>query len=1219
VSRGDDESLFAFRTNMVVTASAGTGKTFRLVTLYALLTLGLTSKGTDRDDEAAPPVAPSRIAATTFSRAAAAEIRERVQRVLAGVANGSDDAKILPYLQVLEARARRTRSPSIDSPLMRERARAALADLPQALIDTLHGLAGRIVRASALDLGIAASFRVLDEDGARRSVDLATEEVLSATLARGERAPMDLLDAGSGLALTRRRVAELLDRADEEGLAIDELSCADFAEAARGSMARLRDLCDALVADRSRTLAEPAAFAGNAARRWLDAGPGSLSEAELAEAFVPLFERRSTVRPSAAEGAFFAFRESVKGETNAARARRLAAFVAVSPELGPRTHAMKELLAEIAERRAVERRASGALGFGDLLRTARDALRDEPAVAKVARALFDVLLVDEFQDTSGVQRDLVYLLRETAAKGARRTPGTLPAAADLEPSGLLVVGDRKQSIYGFRGADVTVFARVCAELAGREASEALRLGSEFEAPGAPNAAWVALFENRRSDRRILDFVNWFASEDFDGSSGYPFDIWYAESEHLVAADGLAVDGGAGAGGPRVVVVDDRGEESEEFPPLVRGASPPLREALVAAGVVDRAVRDRAFGELRFGDVAILARRRATLPLVEMALARLDIPYVVAGRGLFETREVRDVFAALRLVLDPFDRHALATVLRGPAVGLSDEALLLLSEPGRGLSPPDTWFGARKDATAQVPDDERERLRRFAARFRDLRRIGLGLGPASAIRYAVEKLDLDRVIAALPHAAQHLGNLERLVEIAARRGGTLTEFVRWLDQQIADQTDESEAASLHDAENAVTLTTIHASKGLEFRAVVLVDAGAAVRATPLSLALLPSRSGSAPRLVARHVHERGGSLYTPEATLFAKENLARELAERRRLTYVAMTRAKDHLFLVVPPLAANGSAAATMRRLLPGLDAATGAVVEGPLPSLLRPTRSPAPLAVAPGAERAPEPRSPLARGPLGISTTPLATFEQCPRRYRLVHELSVEPPPFAGPLAREMAPHARDELRALGTAAHRLLERWPLARWGEPAALTEVVARLVAEASSGADSEHAQLVAENIAAFLAGPYAARVRSEGRAVLREERFVLPVESESGVLALRGTIDLFVSWPDGSADILDYKSSWRSEPGSHDFQLHAYALAARRRYGARSVRVAAMNLVRTAAPVFTHLGEAELQAFERRLVDLRASFAHARTSGHFAGIDRPACELLRCGFISACHAL
>jgi ATP-dependent helicase/nuclease subunit A len=407
-------------------------------------------------------------------------------------------------------------------------------------------------------------------------------------------------------------------------------------------------------------------------------------------------------------------------------------------------------------------------------------------------------------------------------------------------------------------------------------------------------------------------------------------------------------------------------------------------------------------------------------------------------------------------------------------------------------------------------------------------------------------------------------------------------------------------------------TIHASKGLEFGAVVLVDTGAAVRASPLSLALVPPRPGRPARLAARHVHERGGSLYTPEAVLLGKENLARELAERRRLTYVAMTRAKNHLFLVLPPVAANGSAAATMRRLLPTLGSVAGATVEGPLPSLLRPSRTAPAFASAPEAAH-PHDVPPALHGPLGISTTPLATFEQCPRRYRLVHELAVEPPPFAGSSMLDVAPAAREDRRALGTAAHRLLERWPLARWGAPTSRSEVAERLAAE--SPADNHERHEVAGHIADFLAGSYAARVRTLARTVLREQRFVLPLDSAGGVLELRGTIDLLVLWPDGSGDVLDYKSSWR--PGSYEFQLRAYALAALRRHGARSVRVGALNLVRTAEPALTELGDAELSAFERRLHELRARFASARTAGHFAGVERPTCETLRCGFVSACH--
>ncbi|MET0593148.1 MAG: UvrD-helicase domain-containing protein, partial [Polyangiaceae bacterium] len=627
----EDAALYSFRTNLVVTASAGTGKTFRLVSLYALLTLGLTSKGQTDDEHAASPVLPSRIAATTFSRAAAAEIRERVERVLGAVARGENDGAMRPYLGVLAARAEQTRSPAIGSSMMRDRARAALGELPHALIDTLHGLAGRLLRSSALDLGLSPGFGVLEDEQARTSTDAAVDEVLSRAVERSDRGATALLDAGGGLGRVRRHLTDLLDRADEEGASPGDLACTEFEPVAREWMTRLAELTRDLAAERGKAFSEWAPAVAGAAATWLASKEETRErravEEQLIAVLEPLFTRRGPPRPLPAEEAFLAFREQIRGETNAERARRFAAFVAGSAELTPNAVAARALVADMAERRWASRRRAGRLGFGDLLRVARDAARDVPAVGARGRAAYDVLLVDEFQDTSRVQRDLVYLLRERETAAQSRPRGELPSAADLEPSGLLVVGDRKQSIYGFRGADVTVFTQVCADLAGRAAVDALELGADFPAPsGTPTAELVTLAHNRRSAPAVLEFVNWYAERDFDARSTYPFDLRYAESEQLRAA---VVDDGRAGG---VTVIDDQNELPDGASALVRGASGPMREALIAAGVVDRAVRERTWGELRPRDIAILARRRATLPLLEFALERMGIAYFVAGRG-----------------------------------------------------------------------------------------------------------------------------------------------------------------------------------------------------------------------------------------------------------------------------------------------------------------------------------------------------------------------------------------------------------------------------------------------------------------------------------------------------------------------------------------------------------------------------------------------------------
>jgi ATP-dependent helicase/nuclease subunit A len=1211
-----DETVYAFRTNLVVTASAGTGKTFRLVTLYALLTLGLTSIGCADDATPSPPISPSRIAATTFSRAAAAEIRERIERLLRAVAAASYDAQTEPYRVILDERATRTRSPAVDARVMRDRAAAALREIPHALIDTLHGLAGRIVRGSALELGLTPAFGILDEDQARASVDAAVEEGLSAALARGDRGAMDLLDAGGGLGMTRRRIADLLDRADEEGVDVTSLVCTDMVGAARATLLRLRDIAQALIADGSKALAEPAHDALRTARAFLD---GGASIEDMFRGFEPLFSKRAQQRlPS--EEAFVSFRNSIRGEKNADKALSLAAFAASAHEIGPRTRQMAAVLADIARRRATARRNAGVLGFGDLLRVARDTVRDRLDVAARARAARDVLLVDEFQDTSRVQRDLVYLLRESESSRSRRKAGALPTASDLDPAGLLVVGDRKQSIYGFRGADVTVFAEVAADLAGASAVTALDLPRDRPAGASANAALVSLAENRRSDPSILQFVNWFASADFAAGGAHPFDIRYAESEHLVPAETpvsrRAIEG------PRVLLVDDRDETPEDAPAIVRGSKGSMRDAFVAAGAIDHVLRAGGCKTFSFRDVAVLARRRATLPLLEFALARLDIPYVVAGRGLFETREVRDIAALLRLILDPYDRHALATVLRGPALALTDTSLAFLSEPGKGLVPPSGWFFPDGGAAARLDPSERERLRLFAQRFADVRDVCLGLGPADAIRHAVEQIELDRVIAALPHASQHLGNIDRLLALASQQGGSLAGFVRWLERQIDDQTDESEAAVLSEADDAVTLMTIHASKGLEFPVVVLVDAGAAVRAQPLTMAIASS-GDAGPRLVVRHTRDVGGTLYTPEATEHHREATAREVAERRRLTYVAMTRAREKLIVVVPAAEPPGSAASTLRKLLADAEASCpGTRVEPAAQFLVERTGSGSTTELP---SRAPEgttgsvirrslPVLPENAGVLSLSTTPFATFAECPRKYRLVNEMGLEVPLWEG-ARRLLRASPVAEVRAAGTAAHRVLELYPLDRWGETVDRSEIERLLVREMPIETATVR-ETTSANVARFLASPYAAHVRRSGASVYREEPFVLDLGKGHDRLHLRGTVDLLVAFPDGSADVIDYKSSGSQGP-ARDFQLRAYGLAARRRYDVSPVRAAIVDLSSPDEPAPRELDEADHARFESRLLDLRAAFVAARSHAHFGGLDRVECEALRCGFIRACH--
>ncbi len=1233
-----DRTIFAFRRNVVVAASAGTGKTHRLTALYAMLALGLTSMGERDEHTAASALAPERIVATTFSRAAAREIARRAERALVGLAEGS------PHPFEAEVAARLAELGGTIAPRdVRTRAKQALAGFGRARIDTLHGVARRIVAKHAFALDEPQGARVLEEDELEALGAAAVDAALSDALAAGgarEAAARGVVSACGGGVLARKKLGILFDRLDEEGILVAELALVDHAAEAKD------------VAARVARVAKQSATSGCAKSR----GAAAAVAASLAKgavfsdaAFTALLDLLSVRLPreadrSAADRDLDALRGDLHGNTKAQQADELAAWLAAAPTLDVKERAAIAVLADARARFAASKRRAGGLGFGDLLRIARDALRDRPDVAESARGEVGALLVDELQDTSRIQRDIVYLLRER--DDSTRAAGEGPSPEHLEGHGLFLVGDRKQSIYGFRGADVAVFARACAELAGEDAERALALPPAKQ-PRVAIADFVALTTSRRSGGRVLAFVNAFSELDFTGDRAAgvaprPFEIAYGPGEHLAAVAGREDEG-------EVVVVRDDLESPEGTDALVARATGVAREAHVAAAAAAIEIAAHARAPR---DVAILARRRSTIPLVEIALTRLAVPYVVAGRALYDTSEVRDAAALLRLLLDPRDRLAAATVLRGPMVALSDPSLAALSTRGGGLQVA-LGRGPRIASRVALPRDERARLDAFAAAFAALRPALLALPPGEALRLAARSFDLERVLAALPRAEARLANLDRLVALARRRGGTLAGFSRWLDQRIDDDADEPEAAVFSAEDDAVRLTTIHASKGLDFPVVVLVDLEAEPGGEPASLGFFHDESSDAASFVMRHHAARPGARRRVASTpivvvsraleVAQAEARAREAAERRRLTYVAITRARSKLVLVGAASQAKPRAGSAWRALASALDqgALEGLATTARARDLLAAAASVPPRPADVASERPKAPRLPTVAPArtVSIATTPLAVFGGCARRFRLRYLLGLEEPVEAGEIEVaddgaieiDVTPDQSDgDPRALGRAAHRVLERWPLHAFGDAVDPREVERRLARTCLAAAPGDLAR-TALAIARFVSGDFARSIRAGGASIAREVPFALALPAPSTgdgparELVVRGAIDLVIRWPDGRVDVVDYKLAAPSATlERHAFQLRTYALAAAR--GDVDVAAAAVHLFGDGRPAWLAEGDAvsptrvrleHADAFARDLASLAHRFATARHARAFDPVQRPTCERLGCGFVTACH--
>jgi ATP-dependent exoDNAse (exonuclease V) beta subunit len=712
-----------------------------------------------------------------------------------------------------------------------------------AWVSTFHSFCARLLKENAVEAGVDPSFQVLAEGDASLLLEEAREETVARWAAErpDDLAPLALVAAGDFEALLAGLLAEGPGAgrsfADLFAAAADPPPPAGEVEAVR---AALRALAPDL--DRYGGAAATAARAAVGAGRALDGlDPAAAGPAVLALRGSFRMPGRDPGGAVPAKPRLAALRAACDAATDALLAR----------DAAPAARALAALLDEAAAAFRERKRERGALDFADLEERALRLLEEDAEVREEARSRFDGILVDEFQDTNPAQERLL--------------------AALSVPGRRFVVGDPKQAIYGFRGADVAGFGRARAA-AGEEGT-------------------VLLVENFRSRPEVLRFSNAVLAPAFAAGGGdqVPFE---------------RLEPGAAHGpkdGPSVEVH------------LVGGDAPlgdlrPREAALVAARVralvagretcITRCDNEGKPGgrPLGWGDAAILLRATTDIKVYERALADADVPYqVVKGRGFFEAREVVDLANLLEALEDPTHDLALAATLRSPFAGLDDGALLALvdglprSEAGR--APLCTHLAPGARTPAGVSPAMRRRLDRFRASWAgllDLRRRGRLHGTVDA---ALRGTGYDLAVLLQPGGRQRAANLRKVWERARAfeedgLGGP-GEFLRLVRRLRLREERETEAPLA--AEDAVALLTVHQAKGLEWPLVCIPDLG---RRLPAVGGAVLARGGRAGLRVRRD----GESVPTPLWRTLRDEETRAEDAESVRLFHVALTRAKEHLVL-----------------------------------------------------------------------------------------------------------------------------------------------------------------------------------------------------------------------------------------------------------------------------------------------------------------------------------
>lgn len=789
--------------------------------------------------------------------------------------------------------------------------------LDAATVGTIHSLCAGLLRESPLEAGIDPAFSVLEAEAAALVKQEVWDKVWDRAIEEAKEADLDVLGSHSGL--LRGEVVSLYERLRGSGKELPRVLIPPGkpAEQVRATLAEaVREALGAglAVSPRSRSLESDLA-ALEKCLSWIESSDTSFDPGDrlrLSESFFP-----SRLTPSMQP-----YFEPVRV------ALTLYRLSLAEQLLRPVVAAMNDLLERFHLAYDKYKRERSLLDFIDLELRARALLRERGRVAKETGGQGLRVMIDEFQDTNELQCSILEGL------GASR---------------LLMVGDERQSIYRFRGADVDVFRRREAAFephygegegqtgkqerdegqghgeAGRqrEASQGLEASRGLETGRggyeSPRGSIHRLDVNYRSRAEILSFINRvFADECFFGSRFVALQHGRDEDgrdEHGREQHGWDEDGREEHGrdkgsasltrsaesGPSQAAVEvvavDRLERRgpDERAPLMQEA-----EAQAVASCVRRLLDEERW-EPR--EIVVLTPAQTHVDLYQQALVdRGADVYVVGGKGYYSKDEIADLSALLRLLVNPHDDLGLVTVLRSPIVGLSDDGLYLLGREARARKAQSLWEVVREGTVCGISEADRELLLDFVERLVELRRRVGRPGLARLIDDAVSDCGYDVCLLASAEGKRRFANVRKLMRIAddyeALQGPDLAGFVDAIDS-MGDLSDrEGSAPTLAEGENVVRVMTVHQAKGLEFPVVVLAGLGSDVPQgnRPRFVFSADGRMGVFLRGSGRKTYESGDLSWGPAAEIAAEER-TKEREEDVRLLYVAMTRAKERLVLV----------------------------------------------------------------------------------------------------------------------------------------------------------------------------------------------------------------------------------------------------------------------------------------------------------------------------------
>lgn len=1080
--------------NLVLAAGAGSGKTHTLVTLAMALYAG---------GPHGPAISPESLWIVTFTEKAARELSERILT----------RAKAIAGLTLEQLREREPEFVALTggSPDP-TRWEAVIAAQSQAPIGTFHGLCARLLR----EWDDEGQQRILDDGEAGELLAQTMERVLGSTLEQEGPESLELIELVAALGRLedlRRAIDTLIRIGQEEGTPaaglLDSLGPAD--EARQGlerACGRLAIAIEGLL-DSTHPRLELVTAPLRSQRDRL-----SGCSVETLETWYPIVAsamdrpRGRGSLPAQPKARFDRLRDAWE-QVVLAYARR---------EEGRLAAGLAKVVDAVELAYRARKRQLSAYDFADLVRGVRDRLVAEPERLAEVRERIAFLLVDECQDTNAIQFDLITLLCAAEPEVAVRQPIFDRAIA---PRSFGAVGDRKQSIYEFRGADVSLFRTL--------------MDNAIE---SPDFRLTALRNSYRSTPRVVRACNELFAGLMSGANPASFEVRWRESDALapVRPDQDHVQQ------PVVVLEGLAGTQPRTDPEQV-------------ADFIASMLADAEQG-VAAADVAILLRAHRHAAAYAHALGERGVASVVSGgRGFFEAVEVQHALALLVTLYDPDDALAVAIVVRSaliaPQPNVDWDAELATLGRDMTLAPKPEGEGRR--ARERLGAQARRRVQRIADVLDGIRSDSLA-DPVASLERAMLALQVQQTIAATEGARQRLANVGKLlvrleradplavVDVARR---WLTLGARTLSDGPAEPGLDWPADGDEGVPDAVRILTIHASKGLEFPVVVVPELG---RAEPPERGAVIFARGYG---VALRIRDPAGRVRTSEAGLsIAALRAKRRHAESLRLLYVACTRARDRLILA-GRRRDEDAAASDWRALIDGqLGALDGVVDRVAVPTFEIAAQQAMPAQAASMPREISLEHVVAPRMLVELTVTQCADLLHCERRFTWTH---VDPVADLGdPL---------DRAASFGAFAHRVLEVIdPAEAVRDPHLAVEAAARGLGHRAAREPGRDA--VIRRLGRFVAFPEPQRVfavgAAESRRLLRELPFVLRLEPDVSEtsdqlglfrpaapaameLRVRGQVDLLVVADDGGVEVIDYKLGAPHDAYRGQMALYARAAA------------------------------------------------------------------------------